>query len=99
MQTSLDFEAKARAADPQTSHDAAARVDVAGSHAIVSDYLARQSSPLTSAEIVAGIGERCSDGRIRGALVELCRLGSVRVSDTDGRSAKGNPCSRYELVR
>lgn len=99
MQTELNFEAKARTTDPQTSHDAAATVDVAGSHAVVIDYLSGQSSPLTSEAIVSGIGERCSDGRVRGALVELCRLGRVRVADTEGRSGKGNKCSRYELVR
>jgi hypothetical protein len=100
MQLSMNFDtpARARTTDPQTSHDAAAKVSVADSHRLVLDYLRSQRVARTSFDAADALAGSCSPSRVRGALKELERLGKVRRYSGAGVSNYGNKCDLWGAV-
>lgn len=78
MQTELNFEAKARASDPQTSHDAAAKVKESGALAAQREQClaaVRAFPGLTAAELAVAM--RCERHVPSRRLPELRRVGLV----------------------
>lgn len=90
-----DLQAHARRSDPETSHAAAAKVDVAESHRLVLEAL--HVGPATSEAVLARLAGLITDSRCRGALAELERAGRVRVCGSKV-NARGNRCRVYQAV-
>ena len=111
---SLDGVAHARGTDPQTSHDAAGKVDVSGKRllALRAMFELRGVVPLpVEAWRVSGMAARLQrrdnpnarplgGSTIRTRLNEMARLDPplVEVVDRDGLTESGGRCARYRLT-
>lgn len=93
--------ALARRDDPQTSHDAAEKVNKRASWPVVAGFL-EVTGPATAEQVVAKarqLGSTYSDSRIRGALSPDEMLGEGLVRKVaKGLTERGNPCAVYELT-
>jgi hypothetical protein len=94
--TLFDEMPKARLSDPQTSHEAAERVQRSSRELTdaIRWWLAKQGGPRTAFEIGDAIaGYRWSHASVRSG---VSRAG-LRVVDENGRSPRGQKARRYSL--
>lgn len=90
----------ARTDDKETSQEAAVKASARAkqSQLAVMAWMDKAFRAVTSAEIAEGLRGQYSPSRVRGALSELEKAGSVKVVDDLGRTEYGNACSRYVLT-
>ncbi|MCX8658780.1 hypothetical protein J3U03_07075 [Bifidobacterium sp. B4114] len=94
--------APTRRGDPETSFEAAEKVDVNRMQEETIRALAGLSYPVEEwrlQELVEKrLGCRLGDSTIRTRLSELVKKGLVELVDREGRSRTGHRCSRYRLA-
>lgn len=90
--------AHARPTDPQTSHEAAASVDVRRSRDVVLALLSDRG-PLPDHALVMLASPYMSASRARTARAELVKQGLVRRSNRDGRTPAGRRCQVWEVAQ
>ncbi len=92
--------ARARRTDPETSHQAAATVDVTRSQRLVLEVLREYPHSTFSAELIARLLRSIvPPSRVRGALRELQDCDPPRVVVVDRReNEEGNPASVYRAI-
>lgn len=102
MSTQSISTAPTRRGDPDTSFEAAEKVDVNRMQEETVKALAKLSHPVEEwrlQELVEKrLGCRLGDSTIRTRLSELVRKGLVELVDREGRSRTGHKCSRYRLA-
>lgn len=106
MSTQSISTAPTRRGDPETSFEAAEKVDTARMRVLTLRALQRleSTSPepfdqwAVKREVKAELGCEPAESTVRSRLCELVRKGLVVVVDRNGTSPSGNACSRYRLA-
>ena len=98
--------APTRRGDPETSFEAAEKVNTARMRVLTLRALRRLESTSSKPfdqwavkrEVKAELGFEPAESTVRSRLCELVRNGLVVVVDRNGTSPSGNACSRYRLA-
>lgn len=102
MSTSSVPVAPTRRGDPETSYEAAEKVNVTRMQAETVKALAGLHEPVEEwrlqERVEQRLGCRLGDSTIRTRLKELVGKGVVRVADRKGVSRSGHRCARYALA-
>ena len=98
--------APTRRGDPETSFEAAEKVNTARMRVLTLRALRRLESTSSEPfdqwavkrEVKAELGYEPAESTVRSRLSDLVKIGLVVVIDRNGTSPSGNACSRYRLA-
>ena len=90
--------ARARATDPDTSHEAAAKVDVTRGMAIVYAWL-KEHGPAMHWQITEGCGHLLAGSGPRGRTRNLVDAGMARKLDVKGKTPNGRSSYYWDIIR